>query len=98
MTIIAKVLKFFKKNDKVDEALDEAAVDLPKYDKKKHTPPKRARTKKGTYVADDKSTKDINEAWVGGKAPEKSKTVARVKAKGKKPRAKKTKLETKKKK
>ena len=33
--------------------------------------PKRARTKKGTYKGDDKSTKDINEAWVGGKAPKK---------------------------
>tara|TARA_B100000287_G_scaffold138710_2_gene130630 strand:- start:1372 stop:1569 length:198 start_codon:yes stop_codon:yes gene_type:complete len=33
--------------------------------------PKRARTKKGRYKADDKSTKDINEAWVGGKAPKK---------------------------
>ena len=32
--------------------------------------PKRAR-KKGRYVADDKSTKDINEAWEGGKAPKK---------------------------
>ena len=35
--------------------------------------PKRARTKKGTYRADDKSTKDVNEAWVGGKAPKKGK-------------------------
>jgi hypothetical protein len=35
--------------------------------------PKRARTKKGTYKADDKSTKDVNEAWVGGKAPKKKK-------------------------
>jgi len=33
--------------------------------------PKRARTKKGRYVADDKSTPDVNEAWVGGKAPKK---------------------------
>ena len=33
--------------------------------------PKRARTKKGTYKADDKSTKDVNEAWVGGKSPKK---------------------------
>jgi len=32
--------------------------------------PKRARTK-GRYSADDKSTKDVNEAWVGGKAPKK---------------------------
>ena len=33
--------------------------------------PKRARGKKGRYKADDKSTPDVNEAWVGGKAPKK---------------------------
>ena len=31
--------------------------------------PKLARTKKGTYRADDPKTKDYNEAYVGGKAP-----------------------------
>ena len=31
--------------------------------------PKRARTKKGRYKADDPKTKDYNEAYVGGKAP-----------------------------
>ena len=31
--------------------------------------PKRARTKKGRYQADDKSTPDVNEAWSGGKSP-----------------------------
>lgn len=31
--------------------------------------PKRARTAKGKLKADDKSTPDVNEAWVGGKAP-----------------------------
>ena len=31
--------------------------------------PKRARGKKGKFLADDKSTKDVNEAWEGGKAP-----------------------------
>jgi len=35
--------------------------------------PKRARTGKGRYKGDDKSTKDVNEAWVGGKAPKKKK-------------------------
>tara|TARA_Y100000593_G_scaffold31362_1_gene61859 strand:+ start:791 stop:1021 length:231 start_codon:yes stop_codon:yes gene_type:complete len=35
--------------------------------------PKRARTKKGTYRADDPKTKDINEAWVDGKTPKKRK-------------------------
>ena len=39
----------------------------------KESKPKRARTKRGHFVADDKSTKDINEAWVGGKAPKKGK-------------------------
>ena len=37
----------------------------------KETKPKRARNKKGRYKGDDKSTPDVNEAWVGGKAPKK---------------------------
>ena len=35
--------------------------------------PKRARGAKGWYKADDKSTPDVNEAWVGGKAPKRGK-------------------------
>jgi hypothetical protein len=35
--------------------------------------PKRARGKMGRYLADDPTTKDVNEAWVGGKAPKKRK-------------------------
>tara|TARA_R100000781_G_scaffold56390_2_gene36580 strand:+ start:502 stop:828 length:327 start_codon:yes stop_codon:yes gene_type:complete len=35
--------------------------------------PKRARTAKGRYKGDDESTPDVNEAWVGGKAPKKKK-------------------------
>ena len=42
---------------------------------------KRARTKRGRYKGDDKSTKDVNEAWVGGKAPKKRRV---YKIKGKK--------------
>tara|TARA_R100000008_G_C3460955_1_gene104137 strand:- start:101 stop:370 length:270 start_codon:yes stop_codon:yes gene_type:complete len=38
---------------------------------KKEVKPKRARTKKGRYKADDPKTKDYNEAYVGGKAPKK---------------------------
>ena len=33
------------------------------------TEPVRARTEKGHYIADDESTPDINEAYVGGVAP-----------------------------
>ena len=42
---------------------------------------KRARTKRGTYKADDKSTADYNEAWVGGKAPKKKRKVYKIKGK-----------------
>ena len=35
--------------------------------------PKRARTTKGRYRGDDKSTEKYNEAWVGGKSPKKRK-------------------------
>ena len=34
----------------------------------------RARTAKGHYVADDPSTPDVNEAYVGGKKPKKKTT------------------------
>ena len=37
--------------------------------------PKRARGDYGRYKADDKSTKDVNEAWVGGKAPKRDKGI-----------------------
>tara|TARA_R100001082_G_C4328474_1_gene144481 strand:- start:643 stop:822 length:180 start_codon:yes stop_codon:yes gene_type:complete len=37
------------------------------------TKPKRARNSRGQFIADDKSTKGKNEAWVGGKAPKKRK-------------------------
>ena len=39
----------------------------------KRRKPKRARTAKGRFKGDDKSTKDYNEAWVGGKAPKRRK-------------------------
>ena len=41
--------------------------------------PQRAR-EKGKFKADDKSTADVNEAWVGGKAPKKKKK-SKLKAK-----------------
>tara|TARA_R100000656_G_scaffold37571_2_gene31709 strand:+ start:541 stop:882 length:342 start_codon:yes stop_codon:yes gene_type:complete len=70
------------------KAEEESEVTLEKFDVETATPkpqakPKRARTVKGRYKGDDKSTTDVNEAWVGGKAP-------------KKPRAKKTQVKKKK--
>lgn len=46
----------------------------------------RARNKKGHYVADDKSTPDVNEAYVDGKTPKRK---PRKKPAAKKPAAKK---------
>ena len=37
----------------------------------KEVKPKRARNKSGRYRKDNKATKDVNEAWGGGKAPKK---------------------------
>ena len=63
-----------------DEHLPDSVVDAVVVEEK----PKRARTKKGRYLADDKSTPDVNEAYVGGKAPKKKAVkVTRKKAKKK---------------
>ena len=58
------------------KAEEGSEVTLEKFEAEKPKPkpkakPKRARTKKGTYKGDDKSTPDVNEAWEGGKAPKK---------------------------
>ena len=39
---------------------------------------KRARNEKGQLIGDDPDTPDVNEAWVGGKAPKKKKPKAKV--------------------
>ena len=68
------------------KAEQDSEVTLEKFDTEKATPkpkakPKRARTAKGRYKGDDKSTPDVNEAWEGGKAPKPKKKVTRVKKK-----------------
>ena len=49
----------------VKAAVEDATVELESFEDAPviKAEPKRARTKKGTYVADDKSTPDVNEAW-----------------------------------
>ncbi len=53
--------------------VEESAVELEKFVAEDHAPPKRARDDKGQFIGDDESTKDVNEAWVGGKAPKNKK-------------------------
>ena len=50
---------------------DRRSVDRGTADRR--SKPKRARGPKGRYKADDKSTPNVNEAWVGGKTPKKKK-------------------------
>ena len=57
--------------EKEEKPKQKKEKDIGQYIGLKTEKPKRARTKKGRYKADDKSTKDVNEAWVGGKAPKK---------------------------
>ena len=58
---------------------DRRSVDRGTADRR--SKPKRARGPKGRYKGDDLSTKDFNEAWVGGKSPGKK---TKRKTKGKK--------------
>lgn len=55
--------------------------------KKKEQEFVRAKNSRGRFVADDPSTPDVNEAWVGGKAPPKKR---KKKSDSKKSGAKKT--------
>ena len=48
---------------------------------KEYKRPKRARTKLGRYRADNKSTADHNEAWVGGRKPRKKRKVYTIRGK-----------------
>ena len=62
------------------KAEKDSEVTLDKFEPKK-AKPKRARTVKGRYKGDDKSTPDVNEAWEGGKSPKPKAKVTRVKKK-----------------
>ena len=63
----------------IEKEMEEATIELAKFEE-----PKRARTSKGTYVADDPTTKDVNEAWVGDRAPKPKKKKVKVKKTSKK--------------
>ena len=54
-----------------DAFVEDSTVELEKFVAEDHAPPERARTESGQFKGDDKSTKDVNEAWKGGKAPKK---------------------------
>ena len=75
---VKQAKKLLKEAEVLDPHIEEATIELEPITKAAGVTetivpvtPKRARTKKGRYQADDKSTPDFNEAWEGGKAPKK---------------------------
>ena len=74
---------FYPEKKIVENEIKKGELKLAKFDDAPviKTKPKRARGVKGRYKADDKSTTDINEAWVGGKAPKKKKKATKKKKK-----------------
>ena len=50
------------------EAIED--IEPPAEEKPAKKKGKRAKKSDGTFVSDDPSTPDVNEAWEGGKAPE----------------------------
>ena len=68
-------LEKYNPADHIPDSLEIEPKEVEKAKEKavKTTKPKRARTAKGRYKADDKSTPDVNEAWESGKAPKKKK-------------------------
>ena len=68
-----EILTLSPKKKKDDWRKDTVWEHAKKAKNRKETMLKRTRTVKGRYVADDKSTADTNEAWVGGKSPKKKK-------------------------
>ena len=56
-------------NDQITDSVTQAAP----------AKPKRAKTAKGKFAADDKATPAVNEAWEGGEAPAKKPRASRKK-------------------
>jgi|TARA_R110001592_G_scaffold18092_1_gene75586 hypothetical protein len=72
------LMDVFVSNKWAVETKMDAATDL------ETTEPVRARTEKGHFIADDESTPDINEAYVGGVAPKETTQKRTTKKKTKK--------------
>jgi len=79
MSFWEKVSSFFtrktvEKTDQVSNKVTSVTrIQLDDVEKVKTVEPARARNEEGKFIADDKSTEDVNEAWVGGVAPKKKK-------------------------
>jgi hypothetical protein len=77
MSFWEKLSSFFAKKtvEKADQVSNKVTsvtkLQLDDVEMVKTVEPARARNEEGKFIADDKSTKDVNEAWEGGVAPKK---------------------------
>ena len=71
-TIKAKNKKLGGFSRVVGEVEFSQMIDKDNFEIIEESKPKRARNAKGQLKADDPSTPDVNEAYVGGKAPKKT--------------------------
>jgi hypothetical protein len=72
---VANIMALFKFCEQAATVIQEQQMQIEKLKSQPPAPaekPKRARKASGQLKADDPSTPDVNEAWVGGKAPKKS--------------------------
>ena len=71
-SVYAKINEVEKEKKRQRRLKESGVVVAPaKEEAPKPVEPVRARNEDGTLKSDDKSTPDVNEAWVGGKAPKK---------------------------
>jgi len=66
-----QLMDSFVDNNWAIEIKDDQASESGEAEQLESDNPERARNDKGHYIADDPSTPDVNEAYVGGKAPKK---------------------------
>tara|TARA_R110000803_G_scaffold205093_1_gene271534 strand:+ start:844 stop:1101 length:258 start_codon:yes stop_codon:yes gene_type:complete len=81
-SVRAKFMAVEKEKKRQTRLMEENALSADKAESApiKKEEPVRARNEDGTLKSDDLSTKEFNEAWVGGKSPKKKTTAKKKKS------------------
>ena len=79
-SVRSKFMEVEKEKKRQRRMAEDGIVPAPVKEEAPVVDPVRARNEDGTLQADDKSTPDVNEAWVGGIAPKKKSTAKKKKS------------------
>lgn len=80
-SVRSKFMEVEKEKKRQTRLKESGAIVAPvKEEAPKPVEPVRARNEDGTLKADDKSTPNVNEAWVGGKSPKKKSAAKKKKS------------------